>query len=345
MAKITTDRIKYNPPLGNLPALQYLLPQQLQIDDSYQRTIESPASQTLIRKIAAHWNWDLCQPLVVARREAGELFVIDGQHRLEAARLRGDIQQLPAVVVQYPSVADEAASFVHLNQQRTPLKPPQMFHAALASGDRTALAIRAAIDAAGLHLTQSSQLETLAPMTINNVGGLLRMWQRVGPGAAAEALQVLAAAFAGRKLIYAGTLYPGLAAICAREMKPTGTFETGRFALFTARLGAQPQADWRRRILAAKAAHPGVSNELAGALAMSEALPVAQPSAGPRPAPIAAPAPKPAARSIGKPAGWQPPTFDLEGKGWCTQCEQRRSKAQVSSCASQFCALKAKIAA
>ncbi len=341
MAKISTDRVKYNPPLGNLPALQYLLPQQLQIDETYQRTIDSPASQGLIRKIAAHWNWDLCQPLVVARREAGELFVIDGQHRLEAARLRGDIAQLPAVVVHYASVADEAASFVHLNQQRTPLKPLQIFHAALASGDSTALAIEAAIAAAGLHLSRSSQLETPPPMTINNVGGLLRMWQRVGPGPAAEALQVLAAAFAGRKLIYAGTLYPGLAAICAREMKPTGTFEPGRFALFTARLGAQPQMYWRRRILEVKVANPTANFIQAGDLAMSAALPISWPIAEPRPAPIAASAPKPAAKRV----AWSPPPFDLEGKGWCTQCEQRCHKSQVSSCASPFCALKAKIAA
>ena len=51
-----------------------------------------------------------------------------------AARLRGDIPQLPAVVVQYASAADEAASFVHLNQQRRPLTRLDLFKAARVIG-------------------------------------------------------------------------------------------------------------------------------------------------------------------------------------------------------------------
>jgi hypothetical protein len=52
------------------------------------------ASQALIRQIARHWDWDLCLPLVVSRRADGSLYVIDGQHRLAAARIRGDIDHL-----------------------------------------------------------------------------------------------------------------------------------------------------------------------------------------------------------------------------------------------------------
>lgn len=338
MAKQTTDRIKYNPPLGNLPALQYLLPQQLKIDDSYQRAIDSSASQALIRKIAAHWNWDLCQPLVVARRETGDLFVIDGQHRLEAARLRGDIAQLPAVVVQYASSADEAASFVHLNQQRTPLTPLQIFHAAIASGDSQALAIEAAIAAAGLRVGRSKQLETSPPMTINNIGGIINQWKRVGRAAASKALQVLATAFAGQKLMYAGTLYPGIAALTAREMKATGTFDASRFAQFTAKLGAQEQLHWRLRILGERAADPSANFVQAGIRAMGAALP-------PPIASSIAPAEKPSPTPAPRPVAWTPSLFDTEGKAWCSQCEQRRAKAQVSSCASRFCGLKGKIAA
>lgn len=150
MSRPATDRLKLNPPLGMLPALQYLLPAQLKIDASYQRSLDTDAGKALVRRIAQHWNWDLCQPLVVSRRADGALYVIDGQHRLAAARLRGDIAQLPAVVVQYASAADEAASFVHLNQERTPLTRLDLFKAALASGDSEALAIVEALDAAGL---------------------------------------------------------------------------------------------------------------------------------------------------------------------------------------------------
>jgi hypothetical protein len=55
--------MKHNPPLGTLPVLQYVLPAQLTIDASYQRTLDTVASQALIRQIARHWDWDLCLPL------------------------------------------------------------------------------------------------------------------------------------------------------------------------------------------------------------------------------------------------------------------------------------------
>ena len=133
MSRPATNRLKCNPPLGRMPVLQFIMPGELRVDPSYQRSLEAESSQTLIRKIAQFWNWDLCQPLVVSRRTNGELFVIDGQHRWEAAKLRGDIAQLPCVVVEYSNAADEAASFVHLNQQRRPLTKIDLFKAATRS--------------------------------------------------------------------------------------------------------------------------------------------------------------------------------------------------------------------
>src|SRR5947207_2595614 len=101
MASPAAARLKFNPPLGRMPVLQFCAPGELAVDASYQRGLEDTRSRDLIKRIAAHWNWDLCQPLVVARRQGGALYVIDGQHRLEAARQRGDIAQLPCVVLDY----------------------------------------------------------------------------------------------------------------------------------------------------------------------------------------------------------------------------------------------------
>lgn len=339
MARAATDRLKFNAPLGNLPALQYLLPQQLQIDESYQRSIDTGPSQALIRKIAQHWNWDLCQPLVVARREQGDLFVIDGQHRLEAARLRGDIAQLPAVVVNYASPADEAASFVHLNQARTPLNSMQVFHAALASGDSTAIAVRDAIEVAGLTLGRSNNLDRSPPGTVINVGGILRAWKRWGAGPATEALEVLAAAFAGHRLNYAGSIYPGIAAVCAREMRETGQFSPGRFAVFTAMLGAVDQFTWRQKMLSAKADKPNLSMGEAAVVVIGEAWTKRAGATLPQTAPPLAPPPAPVGSTPPAPKVTNSSLFGVDGKAWCTQCEQRRSQNQVASCVSKFCAL------
>ena len=89
--------VRMEPARGQLPALQWCLIEQLQIDEGYQRGIEEGGSQSLIRRIAQGWDWRLCQVLVVARREEGGLFVVDGQHRLAAARMRGGIASRCAV--------------------------------------------------------------------------------------------------------------------------------------------------------------------------------------------------------------------------------------------------------
>ena len=347
--KTGTDRLKCNPPLGSFPALQYLLPQQLKIDDTYQRSINTAESQTLIRRIAQHWNWDLCQPLVVSRRDNGDLYVIDGQHRLEAARLRGDIAQLPAVVVGYASAADEAASFVHLNQQRRALTALQVFHAAVASEDSEAVAIVAAIKDAGLTLGKSSQLESCPAGTINNIGGIQRAWRRKGARAASEGLQVLATAFAGEKLLYAGTIYPGLVAVAAEEIAVAGSFSSDRFARFGAMLGSKGQLHWRRAVLRVKGDYPGLNFPTAAAKAIGNAWAKANEQADAAVTPIRVPAavamlPRPAAMPAAAAGSSKSGLFKHADKAWCDQCDMMVSKQSGEACKSSHCSLKVKAA-
>ena len=252
MARAATDRLKFNPPLGLMPALQYLLPAQLQIDAAYQRSLDTSGSKALVRRIAQHWNWDLCQPLVVARREGGELFVIDGQHRLAAARLRTDIAQLPAVVVQYADPADEAASFVHLNQQRRPLSRIDLFKAAVASGDGEASKITEALAMAGLSIAPHSNFTCWKPGMLANIGGIEAAWRRHGPRVTRAALQAVSEALDGQVLRYAGSIFPGIAAVCADEMSRGKTFDPDIWPMFIEMVGEGGQMDWRRDIMAAR---------------------------------------------------------------------------------------------
>lgn len=339
MAK--TEKSKFNPPAGVLPTLQYLLPQQLQIDDSYQRSIDNPKSEKLIKKIAQQWNWDRCLPLVVSRRENGDLYVIDGQHRLAAARLRGDIAQLPAVVGNYASAAEEAANFVHLNQERVALNSLQLFHAAVAGGDKVAVEIAAAIEAAGLKVAKSQNLKNSPPMNIINIGGIREARDRHGKAAAFEALQVLAAAFAGERLIYAGTIYPGVASVCRLEMGKGQTMDPARFAVLSAMLGAKGQDHWRREILKIRATELELNLRQAAERVVVAAW-QARTGAPAAPKVQAAAAPAQAARP---PASLTGPALDADGKAWCSQCEQRRNPTQAAACSSPFCKLKVRKAA
>lgn len=68
MSRPATNRLKCNPPLGRMPVLMHCAPGELQVDAAYQRSTEGEGSQSLIRRLAMFWNWDLCLPLVVSRR-------------------------------------------------------------------------------------------------------------------------------------------------------------------------------------------------------------------------------------------------------------------------------------
>lgn len=262
MTAQATTRLKVSPALGSMPVLSYMPPQQLEIDDSYQRELAASApSQMLIRRIAMHWDWGLCQPLVVSRRLDGGAprhFVIDGQHRLAAARLRSDISVLPCVISEYESAADEAARFVHLNQQRRPLSKLDLFKAAVASGDVEAAAIIETMAESGLDLARHGNPTAWKPGQVCNIGGIEQAWRVHGQAVCREAMEILAAAFQGQVLRYAGTIWPGIVAVVADEMKGGGAFDTAMRSMFIDMLGQSSQTDWQREINQTKADNPGL---------------------------------------------------------------------------------------
>ena len=57
---------------------------ELHVDESYQRSL-----QNHVKVIARDWNPTKCDPLKINFRADGFFYVWDGQHRLEAAKLRG----------------------------------------------------------------------------------------------------------------------------------------------------------------------------------------------------------------------------------------------------------------
>lgn len=278
MSRPATDRLKCQPPAGVLPVLQYALPAQLMIDPEYQRSIDNGPSQTLIRRIAQYWDWSLCLPLVVSRRpDTGEMFVIDGQHRLAAARLRGDIHQLPCVIVEMRARADEAAAFVHLNQQRRPLGKLDIFKAAVASGDSEAAAIVDALENAGLSIAGSTNPDSWKVGQLVNIGGIEASWRRYGEGVTRAALLVLARAFDGQVLRYAGTLFPGIAALVNDRVKlvkggSRAWIGGDEAAMVAEMLRETPQIEWRSIIMLARSDDPNLNFARASEKVIAEAF-------------------------------------------------------------------------
>ena len=251
-------------PRGAPPVLQNLAPSQLAIDQAYQRSIDQ-AGRRLIGEIARAWDWSLCQPLVVARRPDMSLYVIDGQHRLEAARTRGDIPWLPCVVVDHPTPTTEAAAFVSLNARRRPLTPMALFRADIASGNPAAIELMALIEGAGLRLTGIADASGWKPGWINNIVGLSKCHRRHGAAITRTALECLARGFAGEVLSNCGTLWSGI--------WPTVVAGGGdRFSreLFVLVLAGADQAQWIRDIVT-YSAEQAVARQAAAAAVMTRA--------------------------------------------------------------------------
>jgi hypothetical protein len=249
------------PAVGARPVLQWVAPADLRIDPGYQRSIDNSTSQRLIRSIAINWDWTLCQPLVVAMRAAsaedpGGLYVVDGQHRQQAALERGDIDQLPCFISAYRGGDDEAQAFVRFNTRRKPLNPLEVFKAALRGGDAEAATIARLVEGNGLKICSHFNLALAPPDQVNNIGGIRKALRTHGEGVVDAALDLLAQSFKGQKLVYAGTLWPGIVAIAAQELARDKGFTDGdRFILATEMLGGTTQQDWYQDIVRASDAH------------------------------------------------------------------------------------------
>jgi ParB-like chromosome segregation protein Spo0J len=141
---------------GALPELAWLPVDKLDVDPAYQRTLDTKASQKLIQKIADGFRWISFQAILatpVGKGDDKRWLVIDGQHRVAAARLC-EIEHVPAVVVAEASQSEQAAAFVGANRNRVPMSAQALYHAELAAGEPEALTIARLAAAAGIAIVR-----------------------------------------------------------------------------------------------------------------------------------------------------------------------------------------------
>jgi len=114
------------------------------VDSRYQRDTRSTRSQSNIIKIAEHFEWAKFSPLTVTNADKkGFYAIIDGQHRFEAAKMLGDIEELPCWIVPQSSLKVQADVFVDINKNRVAINPYEIYKAQVAAGDEKALMVDA----------------------------------------------------------------------------------------------------------------------------------------------------------------------------------------------------------
>lgn len=131
----------------NKGELRWINKMDVQVDYSYQRN----TNEIKLKNIARDWSWIACGAIVVANRE-GTLFVVDGQHRVLAARKRSDISDLPCLVFTTSAAKQEAKGFLSAQTQRKPVTAVEKFKAMVVVEDPDALFVQSLADKYEIHI-------------------------------------------------------------------------------------------------------------------------------------------------------------------------------------------------
>jgi hypothetical protein len=100
-------------------------------------------------KIAAEFDWWFFQIVVVVQRNdlGGRLEVAEAGHRVRAARLRGDIPEVPAIIHVVDTAAEAATIFTTINDQRRAMAFEAAHKAGCIAEDPTHLRVKEAFSA------------------------------------------------------------------------------------------------------------------------------------------------------------------------------------------------------
>lgn len=255
------------PMAGDPPTLEWLPLGRLQVDTAYQRGIDTPQSRRILVSMVKRWDWRLCQPLNVSRRADGTLFIVDGQHRLEGARMRGDVPHLPCVVTSHTDTADEAQTFVALNLRRQKLSQGNVFAASLASGDDDAKRALQLIEGAGFTLARNHDPSTWKAGELFCGPAVQQAVKVQGEAVVKGALNALSEAYTGEVQVRGATLLQSLYVIFADDAKQRG-FDRDRFVQA---LGSVEQRAWLDRASQLRQQHKDLSWRDATAMAIMDA--------------------------------------------------------------------------
>lgn len=201
--------------VGAPPIIEWVAPDHLSVDPSYQRSIDNAASRRLIASIAASFDWRLFSSLIVSARPDGSRVIIDGQHRWAAAMRRGDLMHLPCCSFSYPTPEDEARMFITANRARKSMNRLDDFYAALAAADEDALEIHRLVTEAGLSVSRSMSVVARKPGEITFTSSIASALRRHGDQVVSAALTSMAEAFAGSVVAQGSSVFNALVLLFA----------------------------------------------------------------------------------------------------------------------------------
>lgn len=195
---------------GHKGELMWLPVDQLLIDTEYQRYLNKKKAADIV----ANYDADVVGVLICSRRSDGAIYVLDGQHRKEAAddmKQDGQVMLMPCFVMSGLSRVQEASTFWKLNKNR--LHPTSMdtFRARLAAGEPVAHAIKNETESLGITLQLYPQ-----PLGQNEVGALAALEQMFHDGTLVPVLSMIRTVWANEPGAFRASMLLGLRAFYLR---------------------------------------------------------------------------------------------------------------------------------
>jgi hypothetical protein len=132
------------------PVLERARPQDLLVDDTYQRNL-SARSMKLISRMVKYWDWRSFQPPLVVKI-AGAFHVVDGQHTAIAAASHPKIDTIPVLVIEAEQLRDRARAFIGRNRDRVIVTPNQLHYAAVAAQQDDAVTVNTVCERSGVRI-------------------------------------------------------------------------------------------------------------------------------------------------------------------------------------------------
>jgi len=186
-----------------------------------------------VKKIAEGFDPDKLDPLKISQRADGSLWVIDGNHRLQAILVLGWSDQLvPARLVRGLSYQQEAGLFTAQRDRRDP-SAAESFRAAVESGDPAALSVRAVCEALGLSLAYKTARGSGTPRTVNAVGASWSIARDAGAPRLRRILGTVDRAWGAQSGVFTAHTIIGLNAFFSRY---EDKYDAGRLDMVLARI-------------------------------------------------------------------------------------------------------------
>jgi hypothetical protein len=155
----------------------------LLIDYSYQRQ----QSKSKVAKIARNFNYDALGVIIVSIRESGDMFVLDGGHRVAAMNLLGKSDEnINALVYFDLTLKQEASLFISLNEERTKPKRFDIHTASSSAGEVTAVEMDTLLENNNLRFSDVNGYGC-----VRAVGTVRKMIEKIGSDKLDRVLKIL----------------------------------------------------------------------------------------------------------------------------------------------------------